>query len=251
MVGRLDSKVAFVIGASSGIGHAVAERFAAEGANVVTSSRSSDRAVAIAEEIRAAGGTAIAVECDVTDQSTINDAIETVTSEFDRLDIAFNSAGAMTRGPITETDESDMEHVIDVNLLGAMRLAKEVIPELAETGGTIINVSSEAAERGIENLPVYCASKGGLNTLTKQLAVEFGSQDITVNAIAPGTTKTAINEEIRKENQSWIEERRDAIPIRKLNDPEDIAELAVYLASDEARKINGAVVNIDGGTTAQ
>lgn len=251
MVGRLDSKTAFVIGASSGIGRAVAERFAADGANIVAGSRSRERAETTAAAIRDDGGTAITVECDLTDQSTIDAAVETATTEFGDLNVVFNSAGAMTRGSITATDESDMERVLDVNLLGAMRLAKAAIPELAETDGTLINVSSEAGERGIENLPVYCASKGGLNTLTKQLAVEFGPRGVTVNAIAPGTTKTAINEKVRKTDPSWVEERREAIPIRALNEPEDVAELAAYLASDEARTMNGAIVNIDGGTTAQ
>ena len=171
--------------------------------------------------------------------------------EFGGIDVGFNSAGAMTRGPITETAEDDMELVIDVNLQGPMRLAKGILPELVESDGTLVNISSEAGERGIENLPVYCASKGGINTLTKQLAVEFGPKGVNVNAIAPGTTKTAINEEVRQENPDWVDERREAIPIRLLNEPEDIAELAVYLVSDGARKVNGAVVNIDGGTTAQ
>lgn len=251
---RLESKVAFVVGASSGIGRAVADRFAQEGASVVVGDiREEPRSGGLPthEMIQEDGGEATFVECDLTEQESVDEAVSRAASAFDGLDIGFNSAGGMTRGPITETDESDMEFVIDVNLMGPMRFAKAVLPELIDTDGTLINISSEAGERGIENLPVYCASKGGLNTLTKQLAVEFGPKGVNVNAIAPGTTKTAINEEVREENPEWVEERREAIPIRLLNEPEDIAELAAYLASGGARKINGAIVNIDGGTTAQ
>lgn len=254
MPGRLDSKVAFVVGASSGIGRAVAKRFSDEGATVVIADIQEDPRSGgkpTPEIIREDGGEAIFVECDLTDQEKLDEAVSAAVDEIGRIDIGFNSAGAMTRGPITETPEDDMEFVIDVNLQGPMRLAKSILPELVETDGTLINISSEAGERGIENLPVYCASKGGVNTLTKQLAVEFGPKGVNVNAIAPGTTKTAINEKVRQEDPDWVDDRREAIPIRLLNEPEDIAELAVYLASDGARKVNGAIVNIDGGTTAQ
>ena len=254
MDSRLESKVAFVVGASSGIGRAVADRFAQEGASVVVGDiREEPRSGGnpTHEMIQENGGQATFVECDLTDQASVDGAVASAADAFDGLDIGFNSAGAMTRGPITETDETDMEFVIDVNLQGPMRFAKGILPELVETEGTLLNISSEAGERGIENLPVYCASKGGVNTLTKQLGVEFGPKGVNVNAIAPGTTKTAINEEVREENPDWVEERREAIPIRLLNEPEDIAELAAYLASDGARKINGAIVNIDGGTKSQ
>jgi NAD(P)-dependent dehydrogenase (short-subunit alcohol dehydrogenase family) len=157
----------------------------------------------------------------------------------------------LTRGPITDATEQDIERVIDVNLTGAARFAKAILPELTDSDGTLITVSSEAAERGVANLPAYCASKGGVNALTRQLAVEFGPKGVNVNAISPGTTKTAINEEVRQEDPEWVEERRSAIPIGMLNEPEDVAELAAFLASGGAEKINGAVVNIDGGTTAQ
>lgn len=254
MSGRLRSKVALVVGASSGIGRAIAERFGAEGASVVASSRSpAPRSgdTPTHELIRENGGEAAFVSCDLTDRSSVDGAVEEAASEFGGLDVVVNSAGAMTRGPITETDDEDIERVLDVNLQGPMRLARAALPELVETNGTLVNVSSEAAERGIENLPVYCASKGGLNTLTKQLAVEFGPKGVNVNAISPGTTKTPINEAVREEDPEWVEERRDAIPMGRLNEPEDVAELAAYLASDEAEMVNGAVVNIDGGTTAR
>lgn len=253
MDGRLDSKVAFAVGASSGIGRAVAQRFAAEGASVVVGDireepKSGD--VPTHETINEDGGDAAFVECDLTDQESVEAAVSEAVEEYGRIDIGYNSAGALTRGPITEASEDDIELVIDINLTGAARFAKAIIPELTETDGTLITMSSEAGERGVEDLPAYCASKGGVNALTRQLAVQHGPDGVNVNAIAPGTTKTAINEQVRKEDPSWLEERQNAIPIRMLNEPEDIAELAAYLASDGAKKVNGAIVNIDGGTTA-
>lgn len=254
MSGRLDSKVAFVVGASSGIGRAVAERFGEAGARVVIGDiREEPRAGGqpTHETILDKGGDAKFVECDLTQQRTVDAAVDDVIARYGQLDIGFNSAGAMTRGPITETDEDDMQLVIDVNLQGPMRFAKAILPELVQTRGTLVNISSEAGERGIENLPVYCASKGGVNALTRQLAVEFGPKGVNVNGIAPGTTKTAINKAVREEDPDWVDERQAAVPIGLLNEPEDIAELALYLVSDEAKKVNGAVVNIDGGTTAR
>ncbi len=254
MSGRLASKVAIVVGASSGIGRGVATEFADEGATVAVGGLHrgpEGGGSATHEAINENGGEATFVECDLTDQQSIDTAVEATTSEFGGIDIAVNCAGAMTRGPVTETAEEDIREVLDVNLMGAIRFAKGVLPELVESDGTLITISSEAGERGIENLPVYCASKGGVNALTKQLAVEFGPKGVNVNAIAPGTTKTAINEQVRRENPDWVDERVADIPIGELNEPEDIAELGVYLASDAAKKVNGEIVNIDGGTTAK
>jgi NAD(P)-dependent dehydrogenase (short-subunit alcohol dehydrogenase family) len=254
MTARLASQVAFVVGGSSGIGRAVARRFADEGADVVVSARRAapgGEGTPTHELIRADGGTAEFVACDLTEQAAVDEAIDAAVSRFGRIDVAVNSAGAMTRGPITETPEEEMERVVDVNLLGPLRFARAVLPALVETGGTLINVSSEAAERGIERLPVYCASKGGVDALTRQLAVEYGPDGVRVNAIAPGTTKTPINEAVRAADPEWVEARRSAIPIGRLNEPEDGAALATYLASDEARTVNGAIVSVDGGTTAR
>lgn len=254
MPGRLASDVAFVVGASSGIGRAVAMRLAGEGATVAVAGLHESPeggGNATHESITENGGDATFVECDLTEQSSIDAAIETAVSEFGKIDVAINCAGAMTRGPVTDTAEEDIRRVMDVNLMGAIRFAKGILPKLVETDGTLVTISSEAGERGIENLPVYCASKGGVNTLTKQLAVEYGPQGVNVNAIAPGTTKTAINEQVRRENPDWVDERRADIPIGMLNEPEDVAELAAYLASDAAKKVNGEIVNIDGGTTAK
>lgn len=242
---RLDGTAALVVGASRGIGEHVAERFADEGADVAVAARTESDLAAVAERIDG-----IAVPCDLADEASVEAAVARTVEAFGRLDVVCNSAGVIARGPIHETPAEEMHRVIDVNLVGPMYLAKAAMPELIDTGGTLLNVSSEAGERGIENLPAYCASKGGLNTLTRQLAIEYSDENVTVNAIAPGTTKTSMNEAVRETDPTWLEERRAAIPLGRVGDPEDVAGLAAYLASEEADYVTGEIVHIDGGTTA-
>lgn len=244
MAERLRGRAALVVGASRGIGAHVAERFADEGADVAVAARTVDELERVADRIDG-----VAVPCDLREEASVEEAVEDTLDAFGRLDVVCNSAGAITRGPIHETAAKEMHRVLEVNLVGAMYLAKAAMPALTETEGTLLNVSSEAGERGIEDLPVYCASKGGLNTLTRQLAIEYSEEGVTVNAIAPGTTKTSMNAEVRATDPTWLEERREAIPLGRVGEPEDVAGLAAYLASDEADYITGEVVHIDGGTT--
>jgi NAD(P)-dependent dehydrogenase (short-subunit alcohol dehydrogenase family) len=241
---RLDGTAALVVGASRGIGEHVAERFADEGADVAVAARTESDLAAVADRIDG-----LAVPCDLAEEASVEAAVERTVEAFGRLDVVCNSAGVIARGPIHETPAAEMHRVIDVNLVGPMYLAKAAIPELIDTGGTLLNVSSEAGERGIEDLPAYCASKGGLNTLTRQLAIEYSDENVTVNAIAPGTTKTSMNEDVRETDPTWLEERRAAIPLGRIGDPEDVAGLAAYLASEEADYVTGEIVHIDGGTT--
>ncbi|MEY7850947.1 SDR family NAD(P)-dependent oxidoreductase [Natrarchaeobius sp. A-rgal3] len=250
----LTAQDVLVVGGASGIGRTVARTFADEGARVMIADIQEEPKSdgdPTHEVIAAAGGDASFVDIDLRDMASVQAAVDATVDEFGGIDTVFNSAGAMTRGRIEDTDEEAMEVVVDVNLVGPMRLAKASLPVLSEREGTLLNISSEAAERAVSDLPVYCASKGGVNQLTRQLAVEYGDEKVNINAIAPGTTKTAMNEEVRKNDPEWVDRRKDVIPIGKLNDPEDIANLATFLASEKGAKIHGTVVNIDGGTTAQ
>lgn len=248
MSGQLETDNALVVGASRGIGRAVAEAFATEGASVALAARSVDALESVSNDIN---GRSIVTECDLRDPELVDATVEKTVDAFGELDIVFNSAGTITRGGITETEDEELERVVDVNLVGAMRLARAAIPELRDSAGTLINVSSEAGERGIPNLSAYCASKGGLNTLTKQLAVEYADDGIRVNAIAPGTIKTSMNEEVRQRDPDWESRREENVPLGRLGTTEDVADVAVYLASEKADYVTGEIVAVDGGSSAR
>lgn len=235
-----------IVGASRGIGRGIAEAYLENDASVVVAARSMDDLEAVASGYTDCH----AVECNLRDQESIKRAVEKATDKLGCLDVVVNSAGILTRGPLHEASESDLDLVVDVNLLGALRLSKTVLPELMDADGSLIHISSEAGSRGVKGLPAYSASKGGLNTLIKQLAVEYGSENVTVNAIAPGTTKTSMNDEVRNEDPTWVEERSEEVPLGRLCSVEEISDLALFLGSDAADYITGDIIHIDGGTSA-
>ena len=243
----LSDKRALVVGASRGMGRAIAEAFVDDGATVAVAARSTDDLEELAAEL---GERCLPVECDLREAASVENAVDDVTDEFGGLDVVVNSAGVLTRGPLHETSEDELTFVVDVNLLGSLRLSKEVLPSLMDGGGTLLHVTSEAGSRGIENLPAYCASKGGVNTLVKQLAREYGPHGVSVNAIAPGTTKTSMNEEVRAEDPTWTEERAADIPLGRLGTLDDVSNLARFLASDASDYLSGEIIHIDGGATA-
>ncbi|MDY6765189.1 MAG: SDR family oxidoreductase [Halobacteria archaeon] len=247
MGGRLQDKRAFVTGASSGIGRAIAKEYASEGAKVALASRSVDKLAGISETI---GKGVYAVECDVRKSESVNGAVQEAVDRMGGLDVVVNNAGVLVRDDIVSTPDDDMEYVIDTNLKGVIRVARETIPELKKTEGTLINISSVSGQSGTPNLGVYVATKGGVDALTRQLAVEYGGENVRVNAIAPGTIKTPMNEEVREKNPDWEEKREEAVPLGRLGTPDDIAGPAVFLASDEAKYITGHVLVVDGGALA-
>lgn len=247
MGNQLTGKRALVVGASRGMGRAVAEAYADAGASVAVAARSRDELEELSSNI---DGQSVPIECDLREMDSVERAVEQTVDTFGGIDVVFNSAGTLARNRITEATMDEMETVVDVNLLGAIRLSKAVIPELSKTDGVLLHVSSEAAEKGVPNLPAYCASKGGLNALVRQLAIEYGEDNVRVNGIAPGTTKTSLNEEVRREDPEWVTERQQKIPLGRLGTTEDICGLAVFLASEGADYITGETIGIDGGTTA-
>lgn len=203
------------------------------------------------EEITADLDSAIPIRCDLADSESVREAVDEAVSEFGGLDVVVNSAGILARGKITELEDDDMMDMLDVNLAGTMRLVREAMPELVETEGSLVLISSEVTHRGIANLPGYTASKAGMNGLTRQLARDYAEESVNVNAISPGTIKTEMNAEVRERDPEWVERRREMIPIGRLGEPDDIAYAAVYLASDEATYVHGQVLPIDGGATAE
>jgi len=245
--GRLAGKVAIVTGASRGIGRAVAERFAAEGASVVVNyTQGAANATAVVAGIQAAGGTAIAVQADVSRSGDVRRLVEQTLAQFGRVDILVNNAGVMIAKGVLETSEDDWDVTIDVNLKGAYLCSKEVAPVMIHQGaGSIINMSSNSGlyHPSAMRFTEYVVSKAGMNGLTKAMALALGPQ-IRVNAICPGWIRTDMVEEIEPAVQRRILEET---ALKRWGTPDDVAASAVFLASDEASFITGELLIVAGG----
>ncbi len=250
---RLQGKTAIVTGGGQGIGRAISIAFAREGATVWVPDFFPDRAKSVADEISKEGGTAYGDQVDVTKEDSVKGMFDRAFSKFGKLDILVNNAGVEVLKSIEETTVEDFERVFGVNVRGVFLCCKHVIPHFKKNGkGTIVNMGSSAGYIGAPFQTVYCASKGAVHQLTKALAVECTSANIKVNAIAPGGVQTAMLDYLTEEFA------KKGIDIKAFSNmqlggwctPEDIAMMAVYLASDESRVVHGAALQIDGGLTA-
>lgn len=240
---KLENKVALITGARRGIGRAIALKYAAAGADCILWARSAPEE--LAEEIRATGRRALAVAVDVSDAAAVDAAVKTAVAEFGRIDILVNNAGIAEDGLLIRMKLEQWQRVLDVNLSGAFHCTKAVArPMLKNEGGRIINITSVIGQMGNAGQANYAASKAGLIGFTKSIAKELGSRGITVNAIAPGFITTDMTAEM---NEEAVAALVGQIPLGKLGEPEDVAELALFLASDGARYITGQVMNVDGG----
>jgi len=253
----LSGRVAIVTGAGVGIGKAVALELARAGAHVVAVEIDAALGKAAAESAAALGPRSLAIEADVGDLASIDRMVERTVATFGRIDILVNNAGVTRRAYIMDLTEADWDRIMRVNAKGVFfclqRVAREMIPRKS---GTIINIASIAGKgyAGTSNA-IYAASKGSVISLTRTAAQQLARHNINVNAICPGTTVTALSEanvalRAREEGVSVDEMKRrrnSAIPLGRPNDPEDVAALAVFLASPGARNITGQSVNVDGG----
>jgi meso-butanediol dehydrogenase/(S,S)-butanediol dehydrogenase/diacetyl reductase len=247
---RFVGKAVLVTGSASGIGRATAERLAAEGGRVACADANEAGGREAAEGIRRAGGDALAVACDVSDPAACRAAVEAAARELGRLDVLCNIAGIGIYGHATELTPEQWNRVIAVNLSGTFFMCRAAIPRLLASGGNIVNMASAAGLVGVAYAAAYCASKGGVVLLTRSLAVEYAHQGLRVNCLCPGGVDTPLTR--------GIEFPADADPrllarmslVRRVAKPEEIAAAVAYLASDEARYVNGAALSIDGGQVA-
>jgi 2-keto-3-deoxy-L-fuconate dehydrogenase len=243
---RLDNRVALITGGSSGIGEATARAFTSAGASVIILSIDKLRCEELAAELPGAR----AIVCDVTDEKSVSSAI----GEMKKLDILVNSAGIGLVGNIEETSLEDFQRVFRVNVEGTFLVTRAALGLIKASHGSIVNIGSVAGLIGVKRRFAYCATKGAVVALTRQLAVDYPT-DFRVNCICPGTIDSPFVEGVlekyhKHEKDKVREDMRQRQPIGRLGRPEEVAALAVYLASDEAGFMNGAVLPIDGGWTA-
>lgn len=244
----LDEKVAVVIGASRGIGRAIALRFAQAGARVVVSSRKLEGVQAVADEIRAAGGNALALQAHVGRSDDVAALVTQTIETFGRVDVLVNNAATNPHfGPLLTADEGQVDKILDVNLKGVFRGCKAVAPQMEKQGGgKIINIASIAGLRPGPGMGLYGISKAGVIMLTQVLAVELGSANIQVNAIAPGVIKTRFSQ-VLWQTPEIAEPALRHLPAGRFGEPEEVAGLALYLASPASDYVTGAVFVMDGG----
>ncbi|HET7147974.1 MAG TPA: SDR family NAD(P)-dependent oxidoreductase [Candidatus Nitrosopolaris sp.] len=240
---RLRGRVALVTGAASGIGLGIALLFIKEGAKVVFSDiNESGKAAA-----DAAGENALFIQCDISDTESVKILVAKTLDAFGTIDILINNAGIVRQNPISKTSDEEWNAVINTNLKGPFLLIREVLPTFEKNGqGKIVSTASIAGIIGYENLSPYCASKGGIIAMTRALALEFAPKKINVNCICPGAIKTGMTKMI-EENETILKQTLMVIPAGRMGDPIDIANAALYLASDESDYVTGMSLVVDGG----
>lgn len=250
---RLQNKVAIVTGAATGIGQAIAVRFAREGAAVVVDYIGSpDTPNKTEEAIKSSGGKTVAVSADISKPDQVQQLIDSAAKEFGKLDIVVNNAGVEKKYAFIDYPLEEVQKIINVNLIGPFLVSQAAARQMIKqgSGGRIVNISSVHEDLPMPTNSAYCISKGGLRMLTRTISVELAKHNITVNNIGPGAVYTPIDADI--EAQPEMEKAlMSEIPLNRWGQPEEIAGLAVYLASDEASYITGSTYFIDGGMLRQ
>ena len=245
-------KVVLITGATAGIGAATAEAFAAAGAHLILTGRTTAAGEELAGRLRARGVRVKFVTGDVSNEENVRSWIAAAVREFGRLDIAVNNAGVEgALGPVTEQTADNFEHVFAINVRGLMLSLKHEIPAIARQGGAIVNLSSMVGDIGMAGASVYVASKHAVNGLTRSAALETARMGVRINAIAPGGVVTPMFERFTGGNKEMQTGFANAHPVGRLASPTDIARTILFMASDDASFMTGSVVAVDGGYTAQ
>jgi NAD(P)-dependent dehydrogenase (short-subunit alcohol dehydrogenase family) len=251
-VGRLDDEIAIVTGSTSGLGREIARVFALEGAQVVVTGRSADRGEGVAAKIRSEGGEVVFLPCDLSREAECQSLIERTAHHFGDVTVLVNNAvspGAIARdGTVATTDVSVWQQMFEVNLLSVAILCREAIPRMERAGhGSIVNISSRAAERGTPNLAAYTAMKGGLNALALSISIDHARQGIRCNTVQPGYV---LNDERDAGSSPERMQRYQGMHLTRMTTAHDVALAAVFLASRESEVITGVTLQVDSGSTS-
>lgn len=248
---KLQNKVALITGAGAGIGEATAILFAEQGAKVVLADRNYAQAAAVAERI---GKNAFALEVDVAKAEQVRAMVEKTVEQFGGLDILVNNAGFGCLGTVVTLEEDAWDNVIDVNLKGVYLCSKYAIPELAKRGGgAVVNLASTISVVGIKDRAAYVAAKGGVAALTRAMALDHSAEGIRVNSVAPGVINSSYYEKMFQQvpdPEAFRKALEARSPLNKMGDPIDIANMILFLSSDDSKFATGAMFTVDGGYTA-
>lgn len=252
----MSARVAFVTGAGSGLGRAIAHRLARDGAAIAIADVDSDAAATVAKEIEAQDGVASVYECDVADIHSVENARDAATKELGSVDVLVNNAGFDIPGFFLQSDPATWQRLIAVNLVGVLNCTYVLAPVIAErnrdsSGGRIVNIASDAGRVGSIGEAVYSAAKGGVIAFTKAMARELARDRITVNAICPGPADTPMTDAIRQTElgQKLMDRMIEATPLKRLVQPDEVAAAVAYFASYEARFVTAQVLSLSGGLT--
>lgn len=256
MTNRLQGKVALITGAGSGIGKAAAELFARESAAVAIVDLNEEAAAATAVEIERSGGQAVSVVGNVAVKADIGRAVEEAANALGGIHVLYNNAGVNSTGSVVDATEEDWDRCFDVNVKGTFLTTQAAIPFLSVDGGAVVNQASVAALVGVQGFAAYCAAKGAVVALTRSMAVDLASRGIRVNAICPGTVYTPLMEPLMRTRgdgdlEAGLAKTALKYPIGRIGTPDEIAQMALWLASDEASFATGGIFTVDGGMTSQ